>query len=405
MEALRKLNVELAEPSSQQLYTAARKRGLDVTREQVKEVSSSTREIFRQPAPSSGKIAARGPRTKLQIDVIDYKAESTKENRGFKYVLIASEVFSRQIYTEIMRTKGSAETLAALKRILDRVGPVERVDSDQGNEFKEVEPYLKSKNIGYTVKESKDSLAVVDAAIGSFKEAVSRRMASKGSESWSAQVVPVTAARNKTPHSALRGDEPREVDTNPTVKFHALQDNARKIQQNMQTTESKKERLEEAGYFRALLPRSAWERKNRPKFGGDVLRVADIKGTSVKATNGKLFPLSSTTPVRESSKSIKIPRALQAGSAARDEKIATALAPFAVRLKNFMGSESQTIAPVARYMKSLPGWDEALKDLALNRAGGFLAAAKQMGITSSGEGGAIRIKVPVKRRITGKTKP
>jgi hypothetical protein len=121
-------------------------------------------------------------------------------------------------------------------------------------------------------------------------------MVSTKSETWYDMVVPVTAARNKTPHGALRGDEPREVDTNPVIKFHSYQDNARKIVQNTKATESKKEQLENTGYFRPLLPRSAWERANRPKFSGETLQVENIQGTSVKATNGKLFPSLGSPP-------------------------------------------------------------------------------------------------------------
>ena len=78
MEELRKLNVEL-DTSASKLYTAARKRGLDITREQAKEATSSTRELFRKVPKSDGKVAARGKNSKLQIDLIDFKQEDTKK--------------------------------------------------------------------------------------------------------------------------------------------------------------------------------------------------------------------------------------------------------------------------------------------------------------------------------------
>jgi hypothetical protein len=280
------------------------------------------------------------------------------------------------------------------------------VDSDQGREWLDVETFLKEQGVGYTVKESTNSLAVLDSAIGSFKQAISRLQLSKNSESWVDQVVPATSAHNRTPAGALRGDEPREIDK-PLVRFHALQDNATKIQQNQKSTENRKAQLETSGYFRPLLPRSAWERANRPKYAGTTLKVDNIQGTSVKATNGKLFPLSSVTAVRESSKDIKVPKALQIGSRARDERIATALAPFATQLKNFMGSGVQTIPPASKYMKSTDGWEEAMTKLRLNRPGGFATAARALGIVVSGSGQAMRIRAPgpvVKRRIVGKTK-
>ena len=127
----------------------------------------------------------------------------------------------------------------------------------------------------------------------------------------------------------------------------------------------------------------------------------------MKATNGKLFPLSSVTPVRESSKDIKIPKAVQKGSSARDARIAVALAPFAAELKNFLGSGIQPIPPASKHMKSIDNWTTEMTKLRLNRPGGFAKAASALNFVISGSGPAMRIRAPgpvVKRRIVGKTK-
>jgi hypothetical protein len=127
----------------------------------------------------------------------------------------------------------------------------------------------------------------------------------------------------------------------------------------------------------------------------------------VKATNGKLFPLSSVTPVRESSKDIKIPKAVQKGSSARDARIAVALAPFAAELKRFLGANAQPIPPASKHMKSVEGWEAEMLKLRLNRPGGFAKGAAALNFVISGSGSSMRIRAPgpvVKRRITGKTK-
>ena len=58
MEELRELFFELGQPGAEKLYTVARKRMMNVTKEQAKEVSrEGVRPVFDKPFPQQGKIA------------------------------------------------------------------------------------------------------------------------------------------------------------------------------------------------------------------------------------------------------------------------------------------------------------------------------------------------------------
>jgi hypothetical protein len=407
MATLTQLNQELSFPSAAKLFIAARKRGLDVSKEEAKEVASKgVREAFRAAPKQEGKIAARDNNSKVQADLIDFKQLSSKDNNGYKYVLIAIEVLSRKIYTKALKTKTPKEVLSAWESL--NLGPIERLDVDGGAEWKDVEAKLKANNVGFTVRDPNNinALGVVDSSIGSWKTALARKMASEASETWYDKVASVTAARNATPHEALRGDEPNEVKTNKIVEFHALQDNARKIDKNQAVIANLKDRLEATGSFRALLPRSAWTRAFTPKYSSEVLKVESIQGTSVKATNGKTYTLNKVTPVNAASTDLKMPRALQAGSAARDEKIRAAVQPFEARIKGFLGGETKTLTQVSKHMKTIEGWQEALAQLRLNRPGGFAKAAQSLDaftFSGSNQQSSMRVKAPrVKKRLLGK---
>ena len=146
MDALTKLAEELSFPSGDKLFVAARKRNIDITRAQALEVASKgVREIFRPTQRQQGSISARSPGAKVQIDLMDFTQHSIKENAGFRFVLIAIDVFTRKIYCEVMKNKLPQTTLTAWKKLEAKMGPMERVDSDNGGEYVLLEKYLKEK--------------------------------------------------------------------------------------------------------------------------------------------------------------------------------------------------------------------------------------------------------------------
>lgn len=401
MEELTKLNDELG-LSGAKLYVAARKRGLDVSRAQAIEVAKGgATQLFKAPPRSSGKIASRAPRAKVQADIVDYKQLDPKENDGYKAALLASEVFSRKLYYEPLKSKRPEEVLQAYQSILARIGPIERLDTDAGGEWKLVEAKLKADGVGYVHRQGPNDLGVLDNAMGRWKADISRRMIEANSGKWTAFAKSATEAYNATPHAALRGDEPRESEK-PIQRFHSYQDNARKIEQNQKVTEGKAARLEATGAFRYQLLKQSFTRSFKPRWSSEVLKVDNIQGSSVKATNGRTFSLNKVLPVDSGSKDYKVPATLAKGSAARDQNTKSELQPFEARLKAFLGNGSRTLTETSVYLKSLDGWEQALTKRRLNRHGGTAAALRLM----SGfkiEGPAYNSKVSVvRRRIVGK---
>ena len=63
MEQLRALDKELSSPGVDKLYIAARRKGLEVTKEQVRDFAATrhTNETLRLHKPYVGKSAAEGP--------------------------------------------------------------------------------------------------------------------------------------------------------------------------------------------------------------------------------------------------------------------------------------------------------------------------------------------------------
>ena len=73
-------------------------------------------------------------RQMIQIDLIE-TIKVSEENKGFNYILVAIDCFSRKVWARLLKKKTAEEVLLNLKSILDETGKVESICSDRGSEF------------------------------------------------------------------------------------------------------------------------------------------------------------------------------------------------------------------------------------------------------------------------------
>lgn len=87
-------------------------------------------------------------RQMIQIDLIEI-SKMKEHNKGYKYILVAIDCFSRKIWARLLSKKTAGEVLSKLKSILKETGHVESICSDRGAEFvnKKMKDYLEKNGI------------------------------------------------------------------------------------------------------------------------------------------------------------------------------------------------------------------------------------------------------------------
>ena len=73
-------------------------------------------------------------RQMIQIDLIEV-CKISEANKGYNYILVAIDCFSRKVWARLLMRKTADEVLLNLKSILDETGIVESICSDRGQEF------------------------------------------------------------------------------------------------------------------------------------------------------------------------------------------------------------------------------------------------------------------------------
>ena len=176
MSALERLNQELSYPGQLALYLAARRRGLNVTRDEVRRLvgSNAAKQEISAAQPSKGKIAAEDKGARWQADL----AELLPKDSGLKqlrYALVVVNVFDRKVYTRNLVSKKPRTVQLAMKSIV-QAAPEKpySISSDKGEEFASpaMGAYLDSVGVKRRFKEAGDpnSLGVVDKTIQTLKK-------------------------------------------------------------------------------------------------------------------------------------------------------------------------------------------------------------------------------------------
>ena len=188
IEELRKLAEDMNIRDARKLYVLAKHRGIEpkskefpdgITQAMATEAlkTSTQRQLL---APSSsrykGHFESNGPGNDIQLDVIDFSKTAKKGQH--RYAVVGSDVFTRKLDIEPVKSKKPDEVLDASHKIFNELAgedvghPHALVRTDKGGEWKGLEKETRTGDQEihqYTDPANKNSLAVVDAGIKHIK--------------------------------------------------------------------------------------------------------------------------------------------------------------------------------------------------------------------------------------------
>ena len=148
MDQIKDLFNELDAPGALKLWQEAQRRNLPVTRREAFEFASKqgANQVLRPHQKFEGKIAAYEINDRWAADIIDYNSRPSPDKKGgdpYQYILIVQDLFSRVLFAHALKNKDQETCRDAFESIVRRAGLPDRLDTDNGNEFKgEFQDYL-----------------------------------------------------------------------------------------------------------------------------------------------------------------------------------------------------------------------------------------------------------------------
>ena len=371
---LAKVWVDIGRQGAEKLYNKAIKLGLAVTRQQAQEFvkSQASAQVFQPRTKSDGKVVATSPLKSWQVDVMDMKQFAEKSNKGFKFVLVAVDVFDRTMKAAPMKTKTPEEAAKVFRTFAPL--PAE-VDTDHGQEFGgSFQKLLDDKGIGHREKDPKaiNSLAVSDRAIGTLRASIAKGMTDRQGRGggWHAGLKSAIHAYSNTGHSHLMGSEPADVAKSKELTYELKVQAGEDIKHNAELHGDKMDALKKAGGFRTMLPRNTWARAHQPKWGDKIHKVDKFVGSDVMDTEGNRFAAKLVLPVAATTIPAKVPKELTGGRPARTGASIQTMLPFANILRGKL-SEPLALQVAGRRMNEVDGFKEAMQEAKLVGIGSF----------------------------------
>jgi BMFP domain-containing protein YqiC len=166
----------------------------------------------------------------------DFRNAAQGKAVAHKYLLIASDTFTRQAFAEPLRAKTAEITNQALKKILPHVpggGREAAVSTDVGKEFKRMGSVLNPLDAVHREKQGKNDISVVDRTMQTLKVRLAEARANQGG-SWKQNLDKVVAGYNATPHPTVHG-APETADEDNIQHFMIMQDQAANFDKNAKT--------------------------------------------------------------------------------------------------------------------------------------------------------------------------
>ena len=218
---LEELYFSLESPSAfsgvNNFYKVAKSRNPSITLENVKQFLS------KQLSYSLHKPIARRFSTRpvmvyyvdeqWQIDLVDM-SKLSKANKGFKYLMVVIDVFSKYAWLEPLKTKTGIEITKALKKVFDKNKRTPLlIQTDKGTEFlnSHVRTLLKSRNIKLFTTFSERKASVVERLNRTLKSRMWRYFTKFQTRKYIDILQQFVTSYNKTYHRSIKH---RPIDVN-----------------------------------------------------------------------------------------------------------------------------------------------------------------------------------------------
>ena len=397
MEALYE---RLGAPSATQLYVAAIRQGLEISKKQAQDfvARQQDKQLFAKAPTSDSKTAIRSENSDHMADLIDLKQF---KSGNFGAILIVQNPFSRKIAMEPLSSKQPGVVATAYRTILNRMPKPQVLSTDQGQEFQgPFNALLEQRGIAHRLKAptSQNFLAVLDRAIQTVKTTLFKKMTRRNGKKWDGFIEQTEKGYNESVHGALLGspdDFQGNSETAKIAKFAQLKTQAANFEHNQEVAEKSATALRNAGQYRVQLKQQDFDRGFKPRYEGEIRQVREIRAGTVRDDSGRAaVPVSATKPVPQGTEERPTPDFR--GRGLREDRLKQDLLSFARELYDGLGNEEVAVTRAARMMP--PEFAEAKPSNLLMSQ--FLRLYPNL-FRLTGDGPSMRVR-RVGRRLRGK---
>ena len=140
----------------------------------------------------------------------------SKENRGFKYILVVIDCFSKYLWTRAVKSKSAQDVAKIMEDILKSSERIpKKLVSDNGKEYYNTQftNLMKKYGIHHYSTFSPLKASIAERVIRTIKEKLFRQFTLNGNHKWLDLLKPITDAYNNRKHGTIHM-KPKQVNKN-----------------------------------------------------------------------------------------------------------------------------------------------------------------------------------------------
>jgi len=298
---LEKIYKKFNYPSEKRLYTIIQELGMKASHKDLKEfiAKQSVYQIHKpvQNIVSNQRhITASEPNEIWQIDLLDYTNYS-KQNKGFHWVLIAIDFFTRKAYAEPIKTKTPKSVLDGFQKIVINNKP-KVVYSDDGSEWKGVfKKYLTNSNIVSIQENSKKhhSFAIVDRFSRTIKKMISIYMTANNTTKFINKLPELIEIYNNSKHAGILDIKPNDAEKEENKQ--AISNlNWEKSVHNTEIL-NKQHSFQVGDSVRFAISKGRFAKGYTPTYSKAIHTIVEIDSHGIKLDNNNIYNAGDLQPV------------------------------------------------------------------------------------------------------------
>ena len=275
-------------PNASRLYKLLKDDNVSVTKKDVDtyllslEEIQITKEVKKKPK-KNGHITAMFANQIWQIDIFILQ-KFVKQNKGYRDIFCAIDVFTRRVFCIAMKTKDIDDCTMALSQILKKSGAKPMaIMSDNDSSFKgeKFQSLLKSNNITHDMNIVGDhhALGIVDRFARTIKTILTKVFIRTKKTNWIDSLDKIVDRYNEMPHTGILDIKPNDAHTDENMT-QLVELNVQKGNKNIIKSD-----LEEGDKVRINI-RTTFDKGTAPRWSDEVFVVQSAIGLSITLTNG-----------------------------------------------------------------------------------------------------------------------
>ncbi|KAF2885806.1 hypothetical protein ILUMI_20367, partial [Ignelater luminosus] len=210
-----------------------------------------------------------------QIDLVEM-LPYYRENKGYRYILVVIDVFSKYVWAEPVKRKTSKDIVNAMIKVFSKGRRIPtHIQSDQGKEFfnKDFQNLMKQYNINHYSTYSNKKASVVERVNRTLKAIMWFRFSLQGSYKWITLLPQIVEKYNNSKHRTI-GRKPVEFtkDNEKEVLKYAYN--------HIKMVDLKSARFKVGDHVRISKHRSVFDKGYTPNWSNEIFTVYKVQLTN-----------------------------------------------------------------------------------------------------------------------------